>query len=471
MEQEYATYKRLHGEGDLEDLLSFLESAQYVVYDVEIQEQLHETIEDLLHNPYFADYQDALLELSERLERLEQDRTEHMASKYKILGKGTFGCVLEPALPNRIAGEWVQHPTNVSKLFQREEDAKKATKNSTVVANMLQNNAHRSTRQIAWRGANFPSSIQTNCNLDPNSPLYSVRMPNLGISITALPQKDERFLAIPVQTLLEQFLQLMEQVQTIQDKGYVHGDIHIGNIMIHPKTGKCTLIDFDWFSTKTRFFRDYKEANGFGFYCNPPESLLVNSVQTWLRSGQTGPITEEPEKIEEYQKGNNTTLRYRFTMDLMLFRSTVHAANQATFAFVNDSPGIPGENRIRNIHDFYAAMFPTFDSYGLGQCLLELSSRIFPFRLGVENYPQTAGLSERGRKYTDKEQTKIREHLKHLYERILLPMTELELSKRHTIQTSLREMRALLASFLEQSNSAKQGGKKTRKRKHISTSL
>jgi serine/threonine protein kinase len=456
MEQEYATYKQLYEDGDLAQLMAFLESAQYVVYDVEILEELSELIEDLLHNPDFADSHDALLTLFDRLGQWDQERVEHMAKSYKIRGKGTFGCVVEPALPNRIEGHWVQHPTNVSKLFHRKENVKKATRNSKVVTSMLETNAHRSTRQITWRGANFPPSTQANCNLDPNAPLYSLRMPNLGISIKDLAKKDERIQAIPVRTLFEQFLALMEQVQTIQARNYVHGDIHIGNILIHPKTGVCTMIDFDWFSPKDKFFRDYREANGFGFYANPPESLLMTAVQRWLRFGQSGPVDEDSEKLEDYQRGNNTILQYRFTMDKMLFRSTVRVANQANFAFVNQG------DAIQSIQDFEEAIFPTFDSYGLGLCLLELSTRVFPYRLGVEEFPQTAGLTDRGRAYTSKEQATLRAQLKHLYEDILLPMTELELSKRKHIASAVEDMRTLLA------NISQRGGRQTRKRQHIS---
>ena len=231
-----------------------------------------------------------------------------------------------------------------------------------------------------------------------------------------------------------------------------------------PKTGKCTLIDFDWFSPELEFFQEYKAGDGFSFYNNPPESLLVKSVQTKLETDPSRKIEEDSYVFDSYVKNNNTYLLYRFDLERSLTRAKVQKANQANFGFANTVPGNPWENRIKHIQDFYFAMAKTFDSYGLGQCLLELSYRIFSYRLDVDEFPQTDRLTDRGRTYTEKEQVNIREHLKRLYLRILLPMIELEMSKRASIDTSVQEMQALLTSFLA---TPKRGGRNTRKRTHV----
>ena len=238
METEQATYKRLYDNGDLIGMLKFLESAQYIVYDAEVQQELNLKIMESLCDPEFADYKDSLESLSERLEELKQERTEQMSKSYRILGKGAYGCVIQPALPNRIQGEWVQHPTNVSKLFSNQANANKAMRNSNVISTMLSTDEQRATRQMVWNRSNFPSTTQSECAFNPDSPIHSVRFPYLGIAVKDLPQGYAQAQAIPVSILLEEFLKLMKQVQTIQAKHYVHGDIHIGNVMIDPQNRK-----------------------------------------------------------------------------------------------------------------------------------------------------------------------------------------------------------------------------------------
>ena len=65
------------------------------------------------------------------------------------VAKGSYGCVIKPALPNRAdnSEQWTQYPKYVTKLFFHKNDMKKASKNSKRVYNLLGRNKGHKTHK------------------------------------------------------------------------------------------------------------------------------------------------------------------------------------------------------------------------------------------------------------------------------------------------------------------------------------
>jgi serine/threonine protein kinase len=100
-------------------------------------------------------------------------------------------------------------------------------------------------------------------------------MPDLGVSINAIESKKEELRKIPIPIIMDQVIKVLQQVQTLQASGYIHGDIRDTNIMIHPTTGTITIIDFDLLKEANRF-------NPNGMYNNPPECMLLGRPERYV---------------------------------------------------------------------------------------------------------------------------------------------------------------------------------------------
>ena len=436
MDEEYRELNRLLNHDDIPALFEFLRNMQYIQYDSRVQARLWKYVHNALKNPDLTSYHTNFEELRDRIHHMFFERKAHISPESRVLGKGSYGCVIQPALPNHIGSEWIEHPKNVTKLFKDPTFQRKAVSNSRKIAKVMENDAYVATPQIAYQASNFSPNIQSNCNLSPNSYAYAARMPNAGISIASLPGFEAYFASIPVRIILEQCKKLFEQVQILLKNNTVHGDLHAGNVMVHPETGMFTLIDFDWYLPKDEFFHKYNSVNGFGHYSNPPESLLMFSLTQWIIL-PIGPPSMESPKMEQYIQQNNS-MYFRRMLHTPILKSDLQSANMDNFQYANK------DGQIKKLRDFFDVMFPTFDSYGLAQSLLNFCAQIYPYRKGVDDFPQTAHLTNRGVPYTEQEHEKLRRQLKHLYDHILLPMIDIRMGHRFGVAQAIADLQILL---------------------------
>jgi serine/threonine protein kinase len=220
-------------------------------------------------------------------------------------------------------------------------------------------------------------------------------------------------------------VKLLQQLTTIVDQGYVHGDIRESNVMVNPKTGVFTLIDFDWYMPKREFFEEYTQ--NLGFYNNPPESLLYESVLKHLQ-GEPLKYTIPTQKVYEYVIDNN-----RLRTISKFTSNTLNEANGQTIRkFAN----------IQHIQEYFDAIFPSFDSYGLGFTLLVFCEHVYPYKTPIGDKFKDQGL-----RYTAEEVAVIDVYLQKLYESVLFPMTELRMEKRLDAHTAYITMKHVYEEF------------------------
>lgn len=207
----------------------------------------------------------------------------------KVLGEGSFGIVVGPALSNWNDNlEAVEYPRNVTKIFKTARNRNKAIANSKRLkqtVKQLEATAERYRRPYRIRNLNASIRERVRAYLGPgtrdNRVLSLLRAPYLGQSIYHINNTQAAYHAIrkiPYQVLCAQMLQSMRVVQAIHAAGYIHGDIRETNVLCHLETGALTIIDFDWLKPFDEFYRTFP----IFFYSHPPEALFI-----WGRDGIT----------------------------------------------------------------------------------------------------------------------------------------------------------------------------------------
>lgn len=432
MGQEYKEILRIQkensqdGVASFEKIVTYLLNSRDILYDAKFREDTLNKIQLALRDPSCIRFHDTLLLLWEKIERIEQEIIEHIPQNTEVLGKGGFGCVVKPALPNRKNGAWRTYPNNVSKVYFESNNATKGLQNAKRMYNSLKNEGHKMMKQpLTYKGSNLPSRTRRMCNIQENNIVTSTRMPHLGVSVADSLRQYTRFRKIPVHILFGQFVKLFQQLTTIVDQGYVHGDIRESNVMVNPKTGVFTLIDFDWFMPKHEFFEDYKQ--NLGFYNNPPESLLYESVLNHLR-GEPLHYTIPTQKVNAYVTDNNRLRN--------ISKFTSNALNEANAETIRKFANI------RTIQEYFDAIFPSFDSYGMGYTLLIFCEYVYPYKT-----PMGDKFRDQGVRYTAEEVAVVELYVQQLYETVLFPTTDLRMEKRLNAHTAYTNMKRVHEEF------------------------
>lgn len=282
-----------------------------------------------------------------------------------VLGRGSYGCVVDPALPNLAAnGSWTSYPGNVTKLFKDKKNYDSAVRKSQVAYNVLgrqENQRFNPYSYNKWKFNKLSAAAKEKCKTS-YGPAYPLRMPNLGVSLTDVIKKNPdvkaHLASLDPAVIVAECIRMIENVRTIYAAGYIHGDIRETNVMIHPETGHMALIDFDWLYPIIQFKREYRD--GFGFYNNPPEALFMPIVrdQMAMRWEIIGPEMEDD--AENYLKIHQElgTISPVTTIDgfFNMLEPTRYMLSLK-----------PTHHRY---DDLFQMMAPSFDSFGLGMTLV-----------------------------------------------------------------------------------------------------
>lgn len=323
-----------------------------------------------------------------------------VAPSHRILGKGSYGAVFEPALLNRNAsGKWREFPGEVTKAFYGPDDKAKALDSQRKAQVLMGYN-----RGHAIENYSYPyklSNIPPTSNLyqtilatwkagdpapvasKPNSkymdlPLSIVRMPTLGVSVETALYDNIDLSTVPVLEFFRQVEKVMHQVVLLKGAGMIHGDIRHTNVMIEPRTGQLTIIDFDWLKEKGDFFAKY--GKHLGFTSNPPESF----VSLLMDIGKTSDSFPSSIALQMFIQSPDKTVE-KINQRL---RTWITQANK--YGWAQKLSGRPlsklelvdvvfGALRSTPSRDaLYDQMFETFDSFGLATTLLNLVAMVFP---------------------------------------------------------------------------------------------
>jgi hypothetical protein len=333
------------------------------------------------------------------------------APNYKILGKGTFGAVIAPALPNiDVCGNPMTFGNGyVTKVMFDETDyvdALAATKQIARNVPSLAQNIQPYRRKIsdAMLSA-IPGMDKYIEEIHPHhNRIYALRMPNLGFSLyditfdkTEGPTNMRRRLREWTnEELCQQILKLMRIVRDIHDVGYVHADIRETNVMCNLDTKDFTIVDFDWFMKTDDFLMRYPNY----FYAHPPESIFMlhetNEIDGIRPLYKDGIIPSDDEFRERI--GNNVNIYldvYKDWIDYFL-KSELNPTIESTADFAQNLKYTAGYLRelvtehgvAKGERLFQEKYFATMDSYGLAVSLIWLLyyTLIQPYQMELHKF-------------------------------------------------------------------------------------
>lgn len=384
-------------------------------------------------------------------------------SDIAYVAKGSYGCVIKPALPNRATDSepWTQYPNQVTKLFFHKKNMKKAYANSKDVFELLGHNKGHKTYKYKhnYRSSNIPNNIHTRCSkIGRHTSLYALRMKNLGNDFWGLEkkQKYKKYRSISVDTILDQILKVMKQLQILVNNDLIHGDVRETNLLIHPETGIMTLIDFDLLYPSNTYFNKVH----LGFYCHPPETLLYTKFKEFLNASTTK-VDEMlssrtiDSQLHKYEKHHNG---FQFAqpqyLDRKANKSNIKAAlKDSIFYFTTNLDVTDSNERLQQY--LRAALLPSYDGYGFAFTILEFLGYVYPTttiraqQARRFNASLASRISNEGESYTDAQITIIRETIHKLVFEVLEPMVELRIRRRMDIHTAVEHVQVLINEFRE----------------------
>jgi hypothetical protein len=379
-----------------------------------------------------------------------------------FVAKGAYGCVVKPALPNREDGKrkWMTYPKNVTKLFFTRKNMKKAYEDSKNMYKLLGHNKGHKTYKYkhTYESSDIPKSVFDKCKkLRKGEPLYPLRLRNLGYDIWNIPKHYKEYRTVPVSVILDQIVKVMTQIQRLVSKHMIHGDVRETNIMVHPKSGDITLIDFDMLYPSDTF---YTKAH-LGFYCHPPETFLYNHFKQLLQATKDGDdrlvnaIFESEDMLERITKYVEHHSEFEIARSDSLHRSLsvsdliTHLKNSLRFYVTYLDPSFSKEFLQTALRE---TLLPSFDGYGLAFSLLEFIAHVYPSvtkRVQKDIYTEAlkSRLRNGRRSYSDSQIGAIRTTLHELVFEVLEPMVNLEVEGRMMISDALATTTKIVNKF------------------------
>ena len=319
---------------------------------------------------------------------------------YRIVGSGTFGSVIKPALSNEIDGVLSAYPNNVTKVFFNENDYKTALEAVRKVPDIMNTRSgpnaghavHTYTKK--YKGRNLPRRILTSIQykkpeIENDTNLHLMRMPDLGVDFDKAVHTSfiNMFLQhVPFPTILEQIVKLLQQTASLADNNYGHFDIRESNVMIQPVTGLMTIIDFDWLKP----YDEFKASYPFGFYNNPPECLLYGNWHRVFSKNMDGSYRYNYDPTNEASVKNFVKIDNIAQYARHQYRAFSNYYNELGLLPADIENNIYEQNA-NNIHLFrelyesdttsseiFDHVLQSYDNFSLGLTLLNLLVTMYP---------------------------------------------------------------------------------------------
>ena len=392
-------------------------------------------------------------------------------SAARLLGKGSYGCVVKPAFPNvDDFGRTVHFPNNVTKIYSDMDEAKKAERDSDTLYSLDPRVAipiHKYKKKFTRR--NIPDTLRTKCNIDPGNnlttPIYPVRMPYLGMSLYDV--KNSRELMTHIQNLdprifFQHVRHLFETVAAYRRGQFIHGDIRQPNVMIFP-SGKMTIIDYDWFYKQDSFLYKY---TGKGYYSNPVETCLWD--EEFFKTGVKPGLEQLSRLAEKYSRSyreSQATQSYpvwlKKTEVLAMALEDIHSRFMETHTSLASRP---------RFREFRKVSVDTFDSFGLAMTLIYFIDGYLPGWSGDRTVLRTHLESVGGYTIPPVKVAAFMELVHRLYSEVFVQMVHWNHMTRMRIDAAiakLDEFRGDLDALFNVTGGQRIGRRDSRKVKHV----
>jgi serine/threonine protein kinase len=282
-------------------------------------------------------------------------------------------------------------------------------------------------------------------------------MADLGYDIWSIPYHYKEFRTIPVGTILKQVVKVMKQIKLLVGRRMIHGDVRETNIMVNPKSGDITLIDFDLLYPVDTF---YTRAH-LGFYCHPPETLLYTHFKPLLQATKDGnqraintifESADLSERIDKYvDHHSDFEITSADTLDRSISRNELIAQLKESLRFYATylNPSWSKELLQKALRE---TLLPSFDSYGLAFSLLEFISHVYPsvtkrVQKDIFDTALRSRLRNGTRPYTNKQIRLIRTTLHELVFEVLEPMVNFQVKDRLMISDAFEKATEIVNKF------------------------
>jgi hypothetical protein len=317
------------------------------------------------------------------LEALDMAPPPHPFADMRALGEGSFGAVFKPALPNKKNGAPQTYPDNVTKAFYRKANYNALVEKIPQIHNLMgPNEGHRiNTYSETYKAGNLPDPIFDKLKrragtLNRSNKLHIIRMPDLGVDIAHIKNVYKEPRKLPFGIILEQIQKVIHQTARLAERYYGHFDIRDLNVMMNPKTGMLTIIDFDWLLPFETLYDEYD----WGFYNQPPEALLRSYLLDAMEPPDGYTIQDYfiPGKLDNYLTYNLISFQaalqthYKIANQEQLETAVIEAVDDSVQYLKSLLPTYGSTERL-----FMDVIIPTNDNYGLGLTLLQMISHVY----------------------------------------------------------------------------------------------
>ena len=188
--------------------------------------------------------------------------------KYEYIASGSYGCVY-----------FVKHNNTVLKLFNNKYDWEREKKLNNIIKKIDPKNEFTVAMISNKIISNNDEKTNNNFNECPlinsyTSEFYEIEYEYGGIDLDDLFKKYD-ISKLNIIIFFKKFENIIKGIKTINEKGFLHFDIKLNNILYNPKTKKLYLIDFG-LSNKYDIFFSLKKSYKYIFY--PSELDIIHSL-------------------------------------------------------------------------------------------------------------------------------------------------------------------------------------------------
>lgn len=287
------------------------------------------------------------------------------------------------------------------------------------IANITGNNNQRLQIVKGYKKNDLPNNVVKRLQeigrmpTSNNVNLPVIRMPYLGINLEVAtePGNIARTRDIPISILIIQCYELMKQIDKIRKKRMRHGDIKIDNIMIHPESGKMTLIDFDHFGNfESGFYGELLNIDNNITTLSeviPPEFICIRAMRdTIVYNRNSNKADDKAKRIRSYSdfmfhryiegqlldflKCINKNEEEGKEYFLESFNSNISLLDdklKESIKFDDEGQLLPNTQLINYFMNY-------FDYYGFGMAMTMFFSKLYPMNKPYHNHSEMDALYE-----------------------------------------------------------------------------
>jgi serine/threonine protein kinase len=229
-----------------------------------------------------------------------------MSKKYKVIGEGTYGCVIKPSLRCTTKENYNNKLSKIMKISDATEELKEyenlknidnIEKYAIIAPKLCYPKLTQVFRKTAKKCKNEKIKFRVNNDLYEAPSIKTLAMLLLedgGVDFHEIHKQFKNFNNNERNNIFYSFLNLFEGILFFRQNNIIHRDIKLGNIVFNINDNKAKFIDFGLSIIKKDFKSKLKNNNdhlSVTWEYFPPESSCGNKI-----------IYNKEDKCEDYRK-------------------------------------------------------------------------------------------------------------------------------------------------------------------------